>query len=88
MNEAAELLLKEALERHLRAYLGPLDEKPIPELRAWALALLDLARECRELQLDLEDLLHNKRFAEKDLPLKFDPSFPYPEIHIGPNAPE
>lgn len=86
-NEPAELLLKEAFKRSLRTHLGPIDEKPIPELRAWATALLELARECREHQIGIEDLLQDKRvFSESDLPAEYDPAFPYPEIELGHNA--
>ena len=87
-NEPADLLLlKEAFKRSLRTHLGPIDEKPIPELRAWATALLELARECREQQLEIEDHLQDKRtFSEGDLPAQYDPTFPYPEIGLDPNA--
>lgn len=66
-NEQAELLLKEAFKRILQNYLGPIEEKPIPELRAWALALLELARVYREQQIWLEDYLRDKR-SDESLP--------------------
>ena len=88
-NEPAELILKEAFKRSLYSHLGPIDEKPILELRGWALALLELARECREQQLEIEDHLQDKRtFSKGDLPAEYDPTFPYPEIELGPNAPK
>lgn len=60
MNEQAQILLKEAFKRLLMNYLGSIEEKPIPELRAWSLALLELAHECREQMLEIEDSLLEK----------------------------
>ena len=53
-------MLREAFKRSLRESIGPIVEKPIPELRAWSLALIELASECRERQLELEDFLRDK----------------------------
>ena len=35
-------LMKDAFKRYLLEQLGPLEDKPLFELRAWSLALLDL----------------------------------------------
>lgn len=60
IDQEALFLLKEAFKRSLREHLGPIEEKPIPELRGWSLALIELASECRERQIELEDFLRDK----------------------------
>lgn len=59
-DQEALFLLKEAFKRSLREHLGPIEEKPIPELNAWTMAMLDLATEYRERQIELEDFLRDK----------------------------
>lgn len=59
-HQEALSLLKEAFKRSLREHLGPIEEKPIPELKGWTMALMELATECRERQIELEDFLRDK----------------------------
>lgn len=60
LNEQALFLMKDAFKRNLRQHLGGIELKPTWELRAWSLALLELATECRERQFEMEDILHEK----------------------------
>ena len=47
--------MKDAFKRYLLEQLGPLEDKPLFELGAWSLTLIEITREVRERQLDLQD---------------------------------
>ncbi len=64
MNEEALVLLKEAFKRSLREHLGSIEEKPVVELQAWSLALLELATDVRLFQLSLEDEIKQGRLLD------------------------
>ena len=55
IDEKCLLMMKDAFKRYLREQLGPIEDKPIPELQAWSLALIEVAQEVRSHQLRLED---------------------------------
>ena len=90
MNEQFQIFLKEAFKEQMRQYLGSFHTKPIPELRAWNLAMVELASECEECQMNLEGNRRDKAVDNHSgqLPVEYDPSFPYPKIQLGPNAPQ
>lgn len=56
IDEKCQILLKDAFKRYLREQLGPIEDKPIPELQAWNLALIEVASAVRLRQLYLEEV--------------------------------
>lgn len=64
MNQEALIVLKEAFKRSLKEHLGPIEEKPGIERNAWSLALLELAKEVRFYQLEIEDEIKAKKNDE------------------------
>jgi hypothetical protein len=55
VDEKCLTIMKDAFKRYLLEQLGPLDDKPLFELRAWNLALLEVDYLVQSRRVLLED---------------------------------